>query len=1068
MSSPFQRLYPPQRIRVAGGQIIPTLTLLRVILALSVVIVVSLSSGSMAGEDPPTGAETTDNSAAIPADATPTPAVTPASEVPATAAPVVGAPVVNGTASPANSGSAPTAAPSETTASPAPTATSDSSSASTIASSSVADSSTPPKPTFSARLWDWFMQRDTSQTTASTQEKALAEMTASWEFQRAGDSNLDQWPDEWKRTVSREYPKYLPVEIVARNKALDEASIEAGKSLGKMFVGWKRGRLPSSIVLETLPKEVDHLFDKAIDRCLEMRLDGGSINLCSPIIPIEPRFYYNMQLEMSCQELSDHQVWAQLEILDEKENVLSVHPTRHLTGNQGWSSLEVNALQERPVANAHFGRVRILVEGPKSSSAAGVVQVDRIRIWKVPRIRMTLDRPANVFAEGEKVRVRVVATGLSEESRVVQFELLDRHGKRMENASIRFEKPKEKELLVNTELAGLEETGLNELEVDGEAIWNPQVSKPGFYTIRVELGRAANQTLYRVVSLAVINDDVSTGKGRFGWSLTADTMPADFHHLPTLAQQAALGWIKVPVWYDPHDLDKSDDYAWLIDRLQNLGLRCIGVFDLPPKHVRESFSTTGANNAAQLFQDPELWQPHLDPVLTRMSLSLVLFQLGADSDLSFQGYSNLASRLAEIRKHFQGFGQDIQVGLPWSWLDVGPTSVNTPSDFITLRTSPPLTSEELESYVKILGAEAHMRWISLEPLDARRYPAQHRIQNLAERMLVASKHRVEAAFAPNPIHENTGLMLADGSPTVLFLPWRTLAYHLTGTQYIGSFSLRGGTNNYVFERDGEAIMVAWNNKITKEQLYLGEKVQVCDLWGNRHEPETIVDGTFREQAIEFNSEPVVVTGLSLPVARWRISFKLSNYDNQVPGASRFKLKANFANGFEQSVVGSLELFAPELIHNSSVKKAFDLSTRQEFEMPIDLNLRPDASTGKQMVTAIFDIQAGTQYRFRVFHPLYIGAQDIEVELSYEVDPDGNLVIRQDLVNNTEKTLDFECTMFAPDRVHVRQQMLQIPPGRVTRYYRLPNAAELKGKTVWLRCEQLDTGRFLNYRTNIDW
>lgn len=1018
MSSPLKRLHPPQRHQVEGGNAIPAKLLAQASLSFVLAIVVLFPGQSTADETPPTSAS--DNSS--------NPTTTPPTVLPNTALPN-------------------TALPENALSDNAPADTDES---------------------FFTRLYNWITRTDKTKSNASTQEKALAELTASWDFQRGDDTNLDLWPDEWKRTVSREFPKYLPVEIVACNPKLDAASIEAGKSVGKMYVGWKRGRLPSKVVLESLPPEVDRWFDKAIDRCLEMRVDGGAINLCSPTIPIEPRFYYSMQLDMECIGLSDHRVWAQLEILDEKENVISTTATQQLTGDVPWKSLEINALQERPLRNARKGRVRLMVEGPKSSSAQGIVHVDRIRIWKVPRIRMTLDRAANVFNEGEEVRVRVVATGLSEENRVVEFQLLDRHGKKIEEADVRFERPKGKEIMVSTELAELGMEGFNELEVDGEAIWKPEVRDPGFYSVRVELGRAANQTLYRVVSLAVINSDVSTGKGRFGWSLTADSMPADFHHLPTLAQQAALGWIKIPVWYDPHDLEKSDEYAWLIDRMQNLGLRCIGVLDLPPKNIRANFSNSGTANAAQLFQDPDLWQPHLDPVLTRMSLSLVLFQLGSDKDLSFQGYSNLAQRLNDIRKHLQEFGQDIQVGLPWNWLDVGPVSINTPSDFITLRTNPPLTSEELESYVQLLGQEAHMRWISVEPLDSRRYPPEDRIQNLVERMLVAARFRVEAAFIPDPIHEHTGMMLADGSPTLLFLPWRTLAYHLTGAQYIGSFALRGGTTNYVFERDGEAILIGWNQTQTSEQLYLGENIQVCDLWGETQTPQSIVDGGFREQVIEFSNEPIVITGLSLPVARWRISFKLSNYDNQVPGAARFKLKAAFSNGFDQSVVGSLELFAPELIHNSSVKKTFDLTDRQDVELPVDLNLRPDASTGKQMVTAIFDIQSGSQYRFRVFHPLYIGAQDIEVELSYEVDPDGNLVIRQDLVNNTERILDFECTLFAPDRVHVRQQLLQIPPGRVTRFYRLANAAELKGKTVWLRCQQLDNGRFLNYRTNVDW
>lgn len=1032
MSSPFKRLYPPQHHQVEGGNTIPAKRLAQTIVWF-VVAIVMLASGRSTADETPTTSDTLSKS--------PTVTSQPDSGAGANSAAVSPpkSPTDNSVESPQNVNN----------------------SISTLSEEEEDDS-------FFSKLYRWMTRQDHSKVNASTQEKALAELTASWDFQRQGDNNLDLWPDDWKRTVSREYPKYLPVEIVARNRDLDKGSIEAGKSIGKMYVGWKRGRLPSKVVLESLPPEIDKLFDKAIDRCLEMRLDGGSINLCSPNITIEPRFYYSMQLDMQCQDLSDHRVWAQLEILDEQDNIISTHATSQLTGNAPWHSLEINALQEKPMPLARKGRVRIMVEGPKSSSAQGVVRVDRIRIWKVPRIRMTLDRAANIFAEGEEVRVRVVATGLSEENRVVQFQLLDRFGKKIEEAAIRFERPKDRETLISTELAELGIQEFNELEVDGEAIWKPTVREPGFYSVRVELGRAANQTLYRIVSLAVINSDVSSGKGRFGWSLTADSMPADFHHLPTLAQQAALGWIKIPVWYDPHDLEKSDEYAWLIDRLQNLGLRCIGVLDLPPKHIRSTFSTSGTANAAQLFQDKDLWQPHLDPVMTRMSLSLVLFQLGSDKDLSFQGYSNLAQRLGDIRKHLQEFGQDIQVGLPWNWLDAGPVNVNTPSDFITLRAYPPLTSDELESYVQLLGEEAHMRWIALEPLDSRRYPTEHRIQNLVERMIVAAKYRVEAAFIPDPIHEHTGMMLSDGSPTVLFLPWRTLAYHLTGAQYVGAFALRGGTTNYVFERDGEAILIGWNHSKTTEQLYLGEDIRVCDLWGNTRTPETVVDGSFKEQVVEFGSEPVIVTGLNLPIARWRISFKLSNYDNQVPGAARFKLKAAFSNGFDQSVVGSLELFAPELIHNSSVKKPFDLTNRQDVELPIDLNLRPDASTGKQMVTAIFEIQSGTQYRFRVFHPLYIGAQDIEVELSYEVDPDGNLVIRQDLVNNTDRVLDFECTLFAPDRVHVRQQLLQIPPGRVTRYYRLEKATELKGKTIWLRCQQLDNGRFLNYRTNVDW
>ncbi len=1072
MSSPFQKLYPPQRLGVAVHGIslaISRAVILHGIRTLMWVIVLLPQTWSMADEvSQPAKRDTRASS----------PAPTAAGKV-----------TVND-AEPADSAASTTSASLE--ADPSPLATD--------ANSPASFPNVPPQPPQSPphtstesgenraevvpsaskweQLFNWLAQGMAPPASSSIEEKALAELTASWDFQRSGDRNLDNWPDDWKRTISRAYPRYLPIGIAARNQNLEQASVAAGQALGKIYLGWKRNRPPSRIVLESLPPEIDSLFDATIDRCLELKLDGGAIDLCSPAVPIEARFYYSLQLDMQTEGLTEHQAWAQLEILNDKQELISVHPTSAQSGSTHWHKFEVNALQDRPNNAAKFGRVRIKVEGPKSSSASGIVKVDRIRIWKVPRIRMTLDRPANIFKEGEKVRIRVITTGLSEENRNIRFELLNRYGQHLESESIKFERPKSKEIMISTELADLGMNQYSDLEVDGEAIWLPQVSEPGFYTARVELGKAANQTLYRVISFAIINNDTSDGQGRFGWSFSSRSMPNSFNHLPTLAQQATLGWIKVPIWYDPHDAERSDEYAWLIDRIQNLGMRCIGILDQPPEKIRDNFASTGTANAAQVFQDPAIWQPQLDPVLTRMSLSLVLFQLGADHDLSFQGYSNLTERLSEIRKHFQGFGQDIQVGLPWNWLDYSPPSPDAkntnsitsdnPSDFITLRTNPPLTSEEMDAYVGLLTADAHNRWINIDPLDARYYSSQHRIQNLAERMLVTAKNRVEAAFVSDPIDEYHGLMLPDGSPTILFLPWRTLAHHLTGAYFIGSFSLPGGSQNYVFEREGQAILIGWNNNPTKEQLYLGEMVSIADLWGNVTAAETIVDTSFREQVIEFGPEPIVVTGLNLPIARWRISFQLANSDVQQPGTSIARVNAGFSNGFDQSVVGSLEIFAPELIHDASVKKSFDLAEQQNISLTMDLNLRPDASTGKQMVTAIFDLQAGSPYRFRVFHPLYVGAQDIEVELSYEIDADGNLLIRQDLVNNTNKILDFECTLFVPDRVHRRQQILQIPPGQATRYYRLENGNELKGKTLWLRCKQLDTGRFLNYRAEIDW
>jgi hypothetical protein len=899
-------------------------------------------------------------------------------------------------------------------------------------------------------------------------DQALAELTASWDFQRSSDTNFDRWPDGWQRYLGRNFPRYINIEIAARNTELEESSLKAGQSIGKLWLAWQRGKIPNGLKLETLPPEVDKLLDTTVNRCLEMRLNGGSIDISTPLMAIEPRFYYSLQFDLQTVELSDHKVSAQIEILDGKKNLLSVHPTATRSGNNAWQRIEIDALHDRPQPAARFGRVRFMVQGPTSSAAGGIVRIDRIRVWKVPRIRLTLDRPINTFNEGEPVHVRVIATGLSEQDRRVDFQLFDHHGEVIEKAQRKFEKPKERELLISTDFSGVELSDDEHLQVDGEAVWEPSVREPGFYTLRAELGRADNQPIYRSLSFAILNGDVSTGKGRFGWSFNTESLPHVVNHIPILAQQAALGWIKIPVWYDPHDLRRSDEISWLLDRLQNLGMRCIGVFDQPPTHLKSQFSSTDTTNAATLFQDPQVWQPQLEPILTRTSLNIMLYQLGSDDDFSFQGYSNLSERIDLIRKHFQTYGQDINIGLPWSWLDFDPETFQNSCDFVTLQAIPSLTSAELGSYIKLLENNSHLRWISIAPLDARYYPAEQRVQDLVERMIQASKNRIEAAFIPNPMDPNTGIMQSDGSPSLLFLPWRTIAFHLTGATYIGTFSLPGGSTNFVFERNGEAILIGWNNHRTIEQIYLGDDVQIADLWGNTSQAEAVTDASFQEQRIEFGPEPIIVTGLSLPIAKYRISFMLANNENNTPGATKVKLSATFANGFDQPAVGLLELYSPDLLANTSVKRNFDLKNLENAELGLELLLRPDASSGTQNITAIFDIYSEKKYRFRVFHPLYIGAKDIEVELSYELDKDGNLVIRQDLVNNTSKVVDFECTLYVPERVHQRQQLLQVAPGRMTRYYRLERGTELKGKVLWLKCKQLNSNQYLNYRATMNW
>ena len=111
----------------------------------------------------------------------------------------------------------------------------------------------------------------------------------------------------------------------------------------------------------------------------------------------------------------------------------------------------------------------------------------------------------------------------------------------------------------------------------------------------------------------------------------------------------------------------------------------------------------------------------------------------------------------------------------------------------------------------------------------------------------------------------------DGSAGELLLPWRTAALALAGTQYLGSLDLPDGSVNHVFGRGDKMSMFVWNDRPTRELVYLGENCRRVDLWGR----STPLVGDERGQVLDVGPMPVVVTGLNGPLLRLRTSVKLA-------------------------------------------------------------------------------------------------------------------------------------------------------------------------------------------------
>jgi len=312
---------------------------------------------------------------------------------------------------------------------------------------------------------------------------------------------------------------------------------------------------------------------------------------------------------------------------------------------------------------------------------------------------------------------------------------------------------------------------------------------------------------------------------------------------------------------------------------------------------------------------------------------------------------------------------------------------------------------------------------------------------------------------PNPFDPHHGLMNPDGTPGPLILPWRTTAQMIAGREFLGSITMPGGSQNYVFADGHEAIMVVWNEHSTQETVYLGDHVEQVDLWGRVTTPAA--DG--HRQVIEVSPMPTFVTGVHLPIARWRMSFQFDRRELSSvfgrPQTASFEL----TNQFDYGIGGTAKIVVPDVWDINPPLHQIRLAAGERMHEAFQVELKPNASSGPQNLRVDFELTADKTYRFSVYRPMNVGLGDVVVQLKTHLNEKKELVVQQSLVNKTDESVSFNCLLFAPQRRHMRRQVLDQPRGRNVQTYILSDGHELIGQRLWLRAEEIAGDRVLSYR-----
>ncbi|MEX2187798.1 MAG: hypothetical protein WD875_13420, partial [Pirellulales bacterium] len=606
------------------------------------------------------------------------------------------------------------------------------------------------------------------------------------------DENHDLIPDRWTRRSGPEYPHYLKIELSAAEAAEGKHS-------------------------------------------LRMVLNGGAAAMSSPPIEIGPEFSYVVESQVKTVGLVHDVAYMTIQFFDTQNKELAHHTSERVATTPGWTKLRIGPIAP-PAPDSAYAVISLVVEPTDKTDIDGEVYFDDVWLAHMPRMTVVTSGRHNVYPESERFEVTCKISGILEHDPMISFELVDISSRGVDKAS-----QKLKGSIVERKNARIERIkGIWRHAVKGfagEAKWSPVSVEPGFYRVMVTMRGQSGLMQQREVTFAVVRPERPQPNGEFGWTLPLGEQPLELNQMADLLGHAAVSRVKFPVWHNADDLARGNKLVRFAERLNELGISIVGLLSEPPPDIRGHFGEGKELYAANVFtSEPELWYRSLEPTMTRLSSKINWWQLGLDQDSSFDGFPGARAAVRDVKKQLEQFGQHAHLGVGWRWVSDVPPSADAAWEFLALSAEPPLTDVELDSYLTATQGRGAQRWVVLEPLPRERYSMEVRAADLVQRMMAAKIGGAEAVFVPDPFNREHGLMNEDGSPGELFLTWRTTSLALSGSKFLGQIPMPGGSQNQIFSRGEDAVMVVWNVKPTEEELFFGKEIEVIDVWGRRSKP----------------------------------------------------------------------------------------------------------------------------------------------------------------------------------------------------------------------------------------
>ncbi len=935
------------------------------------------------------------------------------------------------------------------------------------------------------------------------------------------DLNRDRWPDQWQRKAGRQHPAFVKMEIVTKAPGTEDEIQAIRRSLAQWFVAIQQNRLPGQVFTEAVPDQVDRFLESTVfNPCLQIQMNGGSAQIDGPLVPVVPQQAYRLDARVACELRDPFETTISIVWLDAGGEELGMITSDTVDQSCSWRHLHLDKIENIP-EGSRFAKVRLNVEPKTTNAIVGTVQFDSIAFSRIPRLDLQMIPESRIVSVGETVSLRCKMDAIDDESSRFTLRVVDHNGDVVWESDSRLQSPPLSPTAEsNNLLAVKQKSGTLQTEDPSKRSrtieWKVPINQPGFYRFVVNASEGSPVKFTKSTTAIAYNKSTQqnvrgSSNRKLGWTMPTVGSDVSLNDLPPLLGFSSVGRVKLSIWLAAPKTRAEQSIGWLTETLTAKNVDCCGViapepawlvaektsagladgrnpsaspsklvkYKASPTLQTSSYATarlglaqkgTQTEPLADILDDSRVFDTLFLPLWTKASLFLVNYQIGWDNDLSLAENSRRKEILDKLSSQVRKYAPESQLIVPWDVLVVRPAREGKAAYSLSrlmFVSQPPLTASELTRIANDENQEGRSGgWVSMDPVDSRKYSTEDRIRDLLQRMIALHASTLETGWISNPCDEAIGILDTRGGPEELLLPFRTIAQDLDGAEDFYSFPMEQPfVANTLYRSNQLDNMVLWAYQPQWIDAQWGDRWTATDIWGRPVNIRSDAASAINAKQIYVGRWPIFVKDVDRNMIKWQTDVQIKNpiIENRIGQSDPILLSVH--NPAVKSIDGKLKIVSSSLFQSGVAEKDFSVEATATKTIEVPILLRRDVSQSNEPIEIIFELKGTPPVQFSVRKSLSLGLKNFQLETKSRFDDRGRLIIEMTMTNSSGQASTFDCTVHAPDRPRQRVQVINLQE-RATKSIVLSDGYQYRGKSLLIRCEEIGTGRVLNQRITI--